>query len=366
MYDAVERPAHKPLVVQHSFGDVGSGGPIGALGRILASDLTQSYDFVRMHQQRATGGIDVVRLREWSAFLRRVQPDLVHVRGLGNEGFHGALAARLAGCRRVLVSVHGTVRDITTPPTLKQRLVVDGLEPMTLRMATHVTTVCEYAAERPFVKRHHEKMVGPIVNGVEVPDETPALQREETRRALGLTDSQVAVVSVGRLTLEKGHRDLAGALERLSDTARDSMVLVLVGDGPEGEVIRRTYEQTGVATRFLGRRLDVPQILGAADVFAFPSLHENLSNALLEAMAHGLAVVATSVGGTTEVLRGGGGLLVPVNDPAALSQALERVVESVGLRRRLGTTARQVVAEKYSIEAMCRVLDLTYQQVLSS
>ena len=69
-----------------------------------------------MHQESATGSIDVVRLRAWTLMLKDIQPDLVHVRGLGNEGFHGVLAARLAGCPRVLVSVHGTARDLPDPP----------------------------------------------------------------------------------------------------------------------------------------------------------------------------------------------------------------------------------------------------------
>lgn len=354
----------KPLVVQHSFGDPGSGGPIGVLERVLASELSQSYDFVRMHQEAASGGIDTARLRRWTAFLRDVRPDLVHVRGLGNEGFHGALAARLAGCPRVLVSIHGTVRDLTGPASLRQRVIVGALEPATLRMASHVTTVCQYAADRPFVHRHREKFVGPIVNGVEVVLPATAELREEVRQELGLTTEQVAVVSVGRLTYDKGHRDLAQALSRLSAEQRDSVVLVLVGDGPDGETIRAEYERTGVQTRFLGRRLDVPRILGAGDVFAFPSLHENLSNALLEAMAHGLAVVATRVGGSTEVLAQGGGLLVEAGDARSLAHSLGSVIGSETLRHELGTAAREVVAQRYSVEAMVRVLDRTYQQVL--
>ena len=168
----VRHPA-KPVVVQHSFGAPGSGGPVGALERILDSDLTKDYEFVRMHQDGATGSIDLRRLRVWATLLKETQPDLVHVRGLGNEGFHGALAARLAGCPRILVSVHGTARDLTGPASLKRRAIVTGLEPATLWMATHVTTVCESAARRGFVRRHAAKFVGPIVNGVEIPARIP-------------------------------------------------------------------------------------------------------------------------------------------------------------------------------------------------
>ena len=356
----------RPVVVQHSFGDRGSGGPIGALERVLSSHLATAYDFVPVHQERAGGGIDVPRLRTWTAMLREVEPDLVHVRGLGNEGFHGALAARLAGCPRVLVTIHGTVRDLVGPATARRRVVAHGLEPATLRMATHIATVCEYAAGRAFVQRHGRKLLGPVANGVDLVDTVDPVVRAEVRAELRLEPGDVAVASVGRLSFDKGHRDLAAALSLLPAWSRDRLVLVLVGDGPDAAEIRGLYTRTGVRARFLGRRLDVPRILGACDVFAFPTLHENLSNALLEAMAHGLPVVATRVGGNTEVLSGGAGRLVDAQEPAGLAAALAEVVASASMRSAMGSAAVARVRSRYSTTRMCDVLDETYQQILTA
>jgi glycosyltransferase involved in cell wall biosynthesis len=357
---------HVPTVVQHSFGEAGSGGPIGALERLLASDLSSSYDFVRMHQADAPGGIDVPRIKTWVALLRKVKPDLVHVRGLGNEGFHGALAARLAGCPRVLVSIHGTVRDLTGPDTRRRRVVRTVLEPATLRLATHVTTVCEYAARRDFVRRHESKLVGPIINGVEMPTVAMRQERHTVRDELGLVPGDVALISVGRLSMEKGHGDLARSLELLPSTMLASIVMVVVGDGPDAAQIQKLYQATGVRTRLLGRRLDVSRLLVGADVFAFPSWHENLSNALLEAMAHRLPVVATRVGGNTEVLERGGGRLVEPHDPRALAAGLAELVASPELRAALGDEASAVVQRHYSLSRMTDVLDATYQEVLAA
>lgn len=354
----------RPVVVQHSFGDPGSGGPVGALQRILESDLGDRYEWVRMHQERATGGIDIPRIRSWTRMLRDVRPDLVHVRGLGNEGFHGVLAARLARCPRVLVSVHGTVRDLTAPPSLKQRLLIGGLEPATLRMATHVTTVCESAAQRDFIQRHAAKFVGPITNGVD-PAAVDESARRDVRRELGLEADDVALVTVGRLTYEKGHGDLAAALAMVDEKVRRAAVLVVVGAGPDEVAIRADYDATGVRTRYLGRRLDVPRVLAGSDVFMFPSLHENLSNALLEAMAQGLPVVATRVGGNVEVVRRGGGLLVDATDPSGLASALATLVIDRERRMLLGKEAAEVARTHYSTGRMLEVLDETYQAILS-
>lgn len=355
-----------PVVVQHSFGAVGSGGPIGALERLLASPLADTYTFVRLHQDEANGGIDARRLVQWRARLREVKPDLVHVRGLGNEGFHGALAARLAGCRRVLVSVHGTVRDLEGGSTMRRRVLANGIEPATLSMASHITTVCEFAAERPFIVCHRDKFVGPMINGVDLRVADPVL-RSQVRDELALGTNDVAVATVGRQSLEKGHEDLAGALAGLSPAQRERIVLVLIGDGPDRARIRAGYVAVkGIRVRSLGQRPDVPRLLEGVDIFAFPSWHENLSNALLEAMGAGLPVVATRVGGNTEVVGRGGGLLVPPHDPGGLAAALRTLVDSPGRREALGAEAREVVRLHYSMDRMVEVMDAIYQTILRS
>jgi glycosyltransferase involved in cell wall biosynthesis len=296
--------------------------------------------------------------------LRSVKPDLVHVRGLGNEGFHAALAAQIAQCPRILVSIHGTVRDLTAPGARSRRLVLTRvLEPLTLRIATHIATVCLYAAERSFVRRHRSKLVGVVPNGVPVNPMNRRL-REQVRSALGYRNDEVVGIVVGRLSLEKGHRVLAGALQQNPRTAAGLRLLV-VGDGPDREAIRRLYDDVPeLRVKYLGVRHDVDDLLQASDIFLFPSLHENLSNALLEAMAAGLPVVASSVGGNVEVLRQGGGVLVPPSDPVALNGALEDVIRSSDRRMSLGRAARMAVERHYSCDHMIDGWDRVYTSIL--
>ncbi|MFG3700181.1 glycosyltransferase [Micromonospora sp. NPDC047620] len=359
----------RPVVVQHSAGRPGANGPLTVVERVLASRLGDEYDFVRMHQDRGNGGLDVPLLREWVALLRRLRPDLVHVRGLQNEGFLGVLAARLARCPRILVTVHGTVRDLRQGGRpLRRGLLVHGAEPFTLRAATHVATVCEYAAGRDFLRGCRDRFVGVIPNGVLVPEEP--VPRERVRGELGLRPDDVVMITVARLTWEKGYGVLADALRRLP-TAAGRRVLLVAGDGPDRPAIAEALGAAAAAgpdaldVRLLGSRADVPDLLAAADLFVFPTLHENLSNALLEAMAHGLPVVASAVGGNVEVLRDGAGVLVPAGDPRALADAVAFLVASPTARVELGVRARGRVRERYSLDRMLDNLDGVYRRILA-
>ena len=338
-----------------------------ALERLLTSGMAHSYTFVRMHQGRATGGINLSLIRRWVSLLRATRPDIVHVRGLGNEGFHAALAARLAGCPNILVSIHGTVRDLTDPPHPLRRWVVEAvLEPATLRMATDLVTVCRAMEERSFLDPVRRKVRAFVPNGVELLPQVPIEMRESVRGELGLGPDKVALVVVGRLSLEKGHLDLARALARLDADVLAEGVLVLVGDGPDSDAILAAYEEVPqLVVRALGRRHDVPRLLQACDIFVFPTLHENLSIALLEAMAAGLPVVATAVGGNVEVLAQGGGILVEPGDREGLAAAVRMLMRSRARRAELGAQARKVVASGYTLDHMISAWDECYRSIMS-
>ena len=353
-----------PIIVQHGAGEPGLGGPATALDRVLSSNLATRYDFVPMIQAAPARGLNLGLLRQFVHTLRLCRPDLVHVRGLGNEGFHGVLAARIARCPRILVSVHGTVRDLAYVEGVRLRLVRDICEPWTLAMATHVSTVCQWAAQRPFVVRTGSKFVGVVPNGVQIPAGS-MLTRSQTRGTLGIGSEDVVLIIVARLTVEKGYLDLAAALAKIPYSGRTCHLLV-VGEGPDHSAIREAMQPPRwLHVRFLGRRSDVADLLGAADVFILPSLHENLSNALVEAMAAGLPVVASSVGGNVEVVSKGGGELVPPADPGALTTVLERWIGDPTSRRALGARARKVVEENYTLDHMTGRLGEVYDRILS-
>jgi glycosyltransferase involved in cell wall biosynthesis len=234
-------------------------------------------------------------------------------------------------------------------------------------MATDIVAVCRAMEERAFLDPVRCKVREAVPNGVKMLDCTSPERRTTLRTELSLTPDQVAMAVVGRLSFEKGHLDLAKALARCGDDVLAKAVLVLIGDGPDREAILAAYaEVPQLQVRALGRRHDVDALLQASDVFVFPTLHENLSNALLEAMSAGLPVVATAVGGNVEVLVKGGGILVAPGDHDALASAVTELMASEARRRVLGAEARAVVATTYTLDHMVVAWDERYRSVLSN
>ncbi|ADH90488.1 glycosyl transferase group 1 [Ancylobacter novellus DSM 506] len=350
-----------PDVLQHCFGSPSTGGPATALARFL-EHAGRSYP--TMWQPGPAGGLSVGLIRDFMRQIRAQRPRLIHVRGLGNEGFHAALAARLAGVPQVLVSIHGSHRDLQQPRSrLRRAIVAHGLEPATLSLATAIVTVCDYAARRDFLQRHRAKLLPPVPNGVPL----PALDRPRraaVRAELGVGDDRIVAVCVSRLTPEKGYGDLAAALARL-DGLDVPLDLVVVGGGDDDGSIRALFAGLRhIGVHFVGHQSDVTPFLEAADLFVFPTWSENLSNALLEAMSYALPVVTTQVGGNTEVIAKGGGILVPSHDPERLAAAIRELIGDPGRMRALGHAARANVERHYSITAMVEGWERTYALLL--
>lgn len=207
-----------------------------------------------------------------------------------------------------------------------------------------------------------------IPNGVDTRRFAPAAEpeRRRLRRALGLPPARIALYA-GRLAPEKGVDVLLDAWALRARGRRRPGTLVLLGDGPERGPLERRARDLGVggAVRFAGATEDVAPWLRAADAFVLPSRLEGLSVALLEAMACGLPVVATDVGGTGDAA-GTGALLAPADDPAALARALSLVLEDRARARALGAAARRRAVRRYGILNVARRHLELYREVDAS
>jgi glycosyltransferase involved in cell wall biosynthesis len=202
-----------------------------------------------------------------------------------------------------------------------------------------------------------------IPNGVDTARFAPALPvaRSEARRIFALGDGPVAVFT-GRLAPEKRLDLIIGAWPAVRAAHPDAELLI-AGDGPE---MARLSRLTGPGVRFVGALDDVLPVLQAADVFVLPSDTEGLSNALLEAMAAGLAPLATAVGGAPDLITPGkNGLLVPAGDRAALTTALLELLAEPERRVRMGEAARARVIADYSLQRTAAGLRALYDRVLT-
>lgn len=189
----------------------------------------------------------------------------------------------------------------------------------------------------------------------------PARTRAEVMAEFGWSEASPFVISVGRLEPEKNYDLLIRAVERLC-SRYPSVRLLLVGDGRCRVQLESLVESMRLDGRvkLAGARDDIPDLLAAADVFVLSSLKEGLPVSLLEAMAAGKAVVATSVGGIPETIRDrDNGFLVPPGDVEALADAIGRFAADPSLGARLGSAAREDAAREYAIERIVgRVEDL--------
>ena len=159
----------------------------------------------------------------------------------------------------------------------------------------------------------------------------------EFRPARIETDRPV-VLCIANLKAYKGHRYLLEAVARLRSRGRPC-TLVLAGAGEQRCALKQQSARLGIDVRFLGAHAEVGPLLARADIFVLASLHEGMSNAVMEAMAAGRPIVATDVGGTPELLDGRG-MLVPPRDPGALAAAIERLLIDPAYASLVGTRAR--------------------------
>ena len=288
--------------------------------------------------------------------LREQRADVLHTHTLAGANVTSRVAARGA---RVPVVSHLHIANFFRPGT---RFALRRLDNWTARLAAALVAVSE-DTRRAYVEQGYPVRIRVVHNGVDPANVNANGLREE----LAIPAGAPLVVEVGRLCDVKGQRELIEAVARL-----DGAHAVLVGadleqrGGYERE-LRRRAEELGVGDRvvFAGTRDDAQRMLAAADVVALPSWTEGLPMVVLEAMALGRPIVATPVGGTPELVDDGEtGLLVPPRDPAALADALRRLLADDALRRTLGENARRRVEERFTADATAREVLAIYDEVV--
>lgn len=189
--------------------------------------------------------------------------------------------------------------------------------------------------------------------------------RKESKKAPGVPGDDLIVGAVGRLTEIKGYRFLVEAAPKVLALLPNTSFLLL-GDGEQLGDLKRSATALGVQDRFrfLGWQRNVPEIMSSFDIFVHPSLNEGMGKVIVEAMALGKPVVASSVGGILDLVHHGvNGLLIPPADPLALADAMLRLLEHPEERSRLGTKGMET-AGRYDAVSMVEKIDHLYRDVM--
>ena len=308
-----------------------------------------------------SAGLAPLADRRAVAQLRRAtaDADLVHAHGL-RAGLVATVARRLSGRRDqpLVLTLHNALQEGAGP---KQWLLRKA-EGWTVRGADLVLAVSGDLAENARRLGAGDVRVSPAF----APPRPPAQRsRDEVRAELGVEDGRPLVVAIGRLHPQKGYDVL---LDAVSGWAADSRLPVtplvaVAGDGPLQDELAARIDAEGLPVRLLGRRGDVAELLGAADLCVLPSRWEGSPFTGQEALRAGTPLVATRAGGMPELF-GAGASLVPVGDAAALSEAVVRVLTDSAHAAELVEAGRKQAATWPDEAASLRRVVAVYRELL--
>ena len=316
------------------------GGPLEADIAELGVRVEGSLPGGVLHWPKAT-----LALARW---LRRERPDVVHF-FLPRPYVFGSLAAELAGHRLRLMSRRSLTVYRDKYPLL------GGIERWLHRRTFGILGNSQAVMDQLEAEVDDRDKLGLIHNGIDLPSPVFTSRRRQTRDLLKIPDSALVIAVIANLIAYKGHRDLIDALALIKDQLPIPWRVLAIGrdDGIGGDLkARAQFVGVGDNILWLGERGDVDELLSASDMFILPSHQEGFSNALLEAMAARLPVVATAVGGNSDaVVDGETGSLVPVRDPRALAAAILRLAQNPDLRVNFGEAGRRRVERHFSLQA---------------
>ena len=296
----------------------------------------------------------------WRLF-RRLKPEIVHTRNLST--LEAQFPAFLAGVSCRIHGEHGRDVHDLDGNSKKYQLLRRLSRPFVHQYIALSSELLLYLHECigvPGRKLSH------ICNGVDTVRFSPATSPARVLLPDKLIGADKIIIgTVGRMESVKDQLGLAQAFIHLikeHPENSENLRLVMIGDGSLRNPVRSLIDKAGLSeiVWLPGDREDVPELLQMMDIFVLPSLAEGISNTILEAMASGLPVVATDVGGNSElVVRNKTGFLVPRSNPVALSQAIQRYIDDPDLRRLHGSRARRRCEDEFSIDTMV----LRYQEL---
>jgi glycosyltransferase involved in cell wall biosynthesis len=336
----------------------GDGKPNPFLESLVASGV--SYQAIHVDASKWKYLNPLRNIGETLAQLGAGHFDLIHTHGYRAD-LIGFIAARRFGIP-IVSTCHGFI-SIDRHLSLYNRLDI-----FVLRYFDRVIAVSERMKRDLVEKGVDARRIQVIANAIQI---APEADRERTRRTtrtrMGIGEEEFVFGFVGRLSEEKGLRYLLEAFSRCK-AADARWRLVLVGDGPQREALDKTVHDLGLVAKvdFAGFQRDTAAWYYAMDAFVLPSLTEGTPMVVLEAMAHGVPVIATSVGGLPSVITSGeNGILVRPAEPSELLKAMRSIAGNRELRRRLCGNAADAIRRDYGVDDWIRKVSQVYAATCS-
>ncbi|HMK66112.1 MAG TPA: glycosyltransferase [Thermodesulfobacteriota bacterium] len=346
--EGLDKNRYRPLVTV-----ISEKGPVGEVIEKMGIPV---IPLSRMKSKQFDFGI----IQELKTLMQREKVSLVHTH-LYDGGKYGRLAAWLAGVPAVVHTVH----NIYVKKRRKHHWINWGLAAITDRIIAVSGAVKESLIR---YDRIRPDKIQVLYNGINFSLMEAPGDREAIRSGLGLGPDDLVIGVVARLEEQKGHKILLEALSSIPSIPPNLKVL-FVGNGKLRSALEAETQRRGLSRQvvFLGTRQPVSPILRALDLFVLPSLWEGFSMALLEAMAMGLPVIATKVGGAAEVITSEqNGYLISPADPKALAEAIQEAMRHPGRFQEMAGKGRETVRENFSKERHVLQLQELYQEVLEA
>lgn len=280
--------------------------------------------------------------------LRSERPDVVWCLQINSLlSFVGRLFARLLGTRVVILSLHGHY---------ERQTCIDALNRLITPWTTDKVVVLSRQYRQWLVRDGiEERLIVVQYNGVDTERFHPPADRAASKqRVLGIDPSRPVIGMVANLRPSKAPEVFVRAAKCVVEQRPDAL-FVLVGDGERRPLLQAMRRDFGLADnlRLLGKRNDIPDLMRAFDLFCLTSAYgEGCSNVTLEAMASGLPVITTNFGGASELVNDDVGVVVPIQDDAALADAILRLLDDPARRQAMGQAGRRRAVEQFSLEQM--------------
>ena len=355
--NSLECGGAEKMVIHLSKGQIDKGNHVVILCLGVRGELAKEAEEkgVKVFHFNKQFGFDLRIVFKLVKFINKNDFDLIHTHNM-RPLIYGSLASRFIR-KPVINTRHGSAKKVTKPFiwNSNNRIILISND-----------------SKRELLKYNKsiKVPVSVVYNGInlnEFNSESLGQHNRELRKGIGISESSFIIGIVARLSVEKDHATLIKAFKLVFEQ-KGNVDLFIVGDGSVRQSLEVLVSELNIKSnvKFLGFRDDIPQVLHMFDVFVLSSLTEGVSLTLLEAMAASKPIVATNVGGNSEVVIDmETGLLVPSKDPQSMADAILKILSDKEMSERMGKAGRKRVEEVFNLERMVDAYIEVYDNVIA-